>query len=151
MGAINYGSNDYVNLGFDLSRSWETDEEMWEEVECAVEDVQWCLDNNDFEYFKISIDSGYYEGFYLEIEENFPVCFDDYLEKRQAQKEITRIKRELLGFAEYTHLVNYTPNWCTSYYSYSETVQAINEGIKKMREEVKSCPTYVQWIKEYKE
>lgn len=150
MGAINYGRNDYVNLGFDLSRSWETDEEMWEEVEWAVEDVQWCLDNKDFEYFKISVDSGYYEGFYLEIEENFPDYFDDYLEKRQAQKEITKIKQQLLGFAEYTHLVNYTPNWVTSYYSYSETVQAINEGIKKMREEVKSWPTYVQWIKEYK-
>lgn len=91
MGAINYGTSDYISIGLNVSRD-----------------------------------------------------FDDCTEKRDAQKEITEIKRFLLDCTA-AGLVQYFPGWCTGYSTAKETRAAINAAIKEMRQEVQTTPTYRQY------
>lgn len=150
MGAINYGSNNYINLGVNVDclrdvYGYEY-EDFYTEIDFLYEEITTILDKYNFHYFHITIKSGYYEGFYIDIENNFSICFDDYTEKKEAQKEITQLKHFLNECAN-NGLVQYFPGWCTSYGDYASTKKAINEAIKTMREEVNSTPTWMQYNK----
>lgn len=168
MGTINYYTSDYITLGVrpydidDFKNDPDFIEEMMElygEVSddliydyinnCYNDDhanIEFALDKWNFYYFHVVIKPGYYEGFSLDIENNFSICFDSYEDKRAAQKEITEIKQFLLGCAG-LGLVKCTPGWCTGYYNYFETVKAIHAAIEEMREEVKRTPTWKTYSK----
>lgn len=105
------------------------------------------LDRFSFWYFHLAIKPGYYEGFSLDIESNFPVAFDNWEERKAAQREITQIKKCLIELAG-VGLVACFPGWCTGYLDYKGTLQRINEAIKEMREEVKATPTWRQYERE---
>ena len=142
MGAVNYGTSDYINIGLNVDAGLDE----WE-VEQIRDEVQGILNKYGFYYFHVAIKPGYYEGFYIDIENNFPVCFDWYEEKRDAQKELTQLKMALFECVG-AGLVQYSPGWCTGYYTQAETVENIKATIKSSRDEVKNIPTYKQWIKE---
>lgn len=139
MGAVNYGSSDYISIGLNVSRDFEE----WE-IEEIENDIETLLNEYNFYYFHVVIKPGYYEGFYIDIENNFPVAFNWYEEKQDAQKEITQIKRFLLGCVS-LGLVQYFPGWCTGYSTETETKAAINTAIKAMRQDVKTTPTWKQY------
>ena len=42
-------------------------------------------------------------------------------------------------------MVKCSPGWCTGYSNYKETITAINEVVKEIREEVKTIPTWAQY------
>lgn len=65
MGAINYGSSNYVNLGLNLSLDIYQD---FDAVQMLAKDVENIIYNKRFQYFTVDIIPGYYEGFYLDIE-----------------------------------------------------------------------------------
>ena len=163
MGTINYKRSDYITLGV---RPYDIDDfkndpgfigemtELYGEVndnliydyinDLADDDhanIKYALDKWDFYYFHITVEPGYYEGFSLNIENNFSVCFDSYEDKRAAQKEITGIKQFLLGCAA-NGLVECSPGWCTGYSNYFKTVKSIHAAIEEMREEVRRTPTW---------
>lgn len=166
MGTINYTTSDYITLGIkpydidDFKNDLDFIEEMtdlygevsdnliYDYINDLVDDdranVEYALDKWNFYYFHITIEPGYYEGFSLDIENNFSVCFDSYEDKRAAQKEITGIKQFLLGCAA-DGLVKCSPGWCTGYSNYFDTVKAINAAIEEMRDEVKRTPTQKQY------
>ena len=139
MGAINYGTSDYISIGLNVSGDFDE----WAQ-EQARDDIAAIMGEYSFYYFHIVLKSGYYEGFYIDIENNFPVYFDDCTEKRDAQKEITEIKRFLLDCTA-AGLVQYFPGWCTGYSTAKETRAALNAAIKEMRQEVQTTPTYRQY------
>lgn len=143
MGTVNYGSNDYINLGFNLNREYHNGD-------IAADNAAWIteklLSNYSFYYWHIVRKPGYYEGFYLDIENNFPVCFDNWEEKQEAQKEITQIKHFLFDCVR-AGLVKYSPGWCTGWYTEKETKKAIREAIAAMRDEVRTTPTYTQYAR----
>lgn len=143
MGTVNYGSNDYMNIGFNLNREYHNGDIACDNAAWIVEKL---LSNHRFYYWHIVREPGYYEGFYLDIENNFPVCFDNWEEKREAQKEITRVKRFLLDCVRHG-LVKYSPGWCTGWYDEKQTKAAITEAVSRMRDEVKTTPTYSQYCK----
>lgn len=169
MGTINYRTSDYITLGVrpydidDFKNDPDFIEEMTESYgeinddliydyisacyddDCA--NIEYALDKWDFYYFHITVEPGYYEGFSLNIENNFPICFDCYDDKRSAQKEITGIRQFLRACAG-LGLVKCTPGWCTGYYSYAETVKAIDAAICEMRDEVRNTPTWKKFRKE---
>ena len=173
MGSINYGTSNYITLGiqpqnvYDLENDADFIEELREGYNLTededptsaiydyisiVEDddranLKSILNKYDFYYFHIQIKSGYYEGFYLDIENNFPIFFEDYTEKQEAQKEITAIKSFLIESAE-NGLVSVWPGWCTTYHDHKTTLDHINKAIKEMREEVRNTPTWRQYEKE---
>ena len=87
---------------------------------------------------------GYYEGFTLNIENNFPVAFDSWEEKREVQKEITEIKKFLADCAG-SGLVAVFPGWVTAYEDYRGTLREIESAIAEMRQEVRNTPTWKRY------
>lgn len=171
MGAVNYFTSDYITMGlvpysaYDLEQDTEFMRELREEVkeyggtvdEALDSYISDCYDNDQmnienelekhsFRYFHITIKPGYYEGFTLDIENNYPVAFDGYEDRREALKEITEIKQFLTDCAG-LGLVKCSPGWCTGYADYNGTIAAIGEAVKAMRDEVKATPTWRQYNK----
>lgn len=169
MGAVNYFTSDYITMGlkpYDAS-DFENDVDFMDELqkevdeyggtveealnnyishcyECDFANIETELNKHRFYYYHITIEPGYYEGFTLRIENNFPIAFDSWKDRRDANKEITEIKRFLIDCTG-LGLVAVHPGWCTGYEGYTETVKTINEAVKKMREEVKITPTWRQY------
>lgn len=172
MGAINYFTSDYITMGFKPydTYDFENDPDFMEMVqeymkeyggtlESWIDDyIKTCYDaDNDnvttilekysFYYFHVAIKPGYYEGFTLDIENNFSVAFDGWEDKRAAQREITSLKKCLLECAG-VGMVQCLPGWCTGYNDYKGTCKAIGTAIKAMRDEVKNTPTWTQYERE---
>lgn len=172
MGTINYYTSDYITLGvkpyetddfindsdfLDFIRDeWNVDTEnenelinaVYEEIsdcyECDRENINAILCKYSFYYFHVAIKAGYYEGFTLDIENNFGVCYDTYLDRFEAQKEVTKLKAFLIECAG-CGLVSVGPGWVTTYGDYNSTLQDINKAIKQIRLEVKNIPTWNQY------
>lgn len=155
MGAVNYFTSDYITMGikpYDISDfEDETGDIDCEMLEIAYENdrmnIEYILSRYSFYYFHVTIKPGYYEGFTLDIENNFPVAYDDWEDKRAAQREITRLKKCLLECAA-VGMVQCSPGWCTGYNDYEGTCKAIGTAIKAMRDEVKNTPTWLQYERE---
>ena len=170
MGAVNYYTSDYITLGVKPhdAQDFEQDEEfiraandqtaeyggtledcIYDEIQSSYEadesNVSCILEKYSFYYYHVIIKPGYYEGFTLNIENNFSMAYDNWQDKREAQKELTQLKKCLLECAG-VGLVKCCPGWCTTYYNYEETCKAINETIEKMRDEVKHIPTMAQYF-----
>lgn len=173
MGTINYCTSDYITLGVrpydceDFKNDTYLMEEIRQEceeyggtVEDAIEDyisscyeadysnVEWELNKHKFYYYRITIEPGYYEGFTLNIENNYPVALDHWEDRREANKEITEIKQFLIDCAGFG-LVECWPGWCVGYNDYKGTIKAIKNAIKEMREELRTIPTWSQYKRDY--
>ena len=169
MGTINYFTSDYITLGlrpydrYDLENDHDFMEELQREVdeyggtlesaldiyindsyECDYDNIKTELEKHCFHYYHITIKPGYYEGFTLDIENNFSVALDSWEDRRDANKEITEIKQFLIDCAG-LGLVECSPGWCTGYSDYNGTIQAIKTAIKEMRSELKTVPTWTQY------
>lgn len=171
MGAVNYRTSDYITMGlkpYDVD-DFTQDKDFMQEIEAEVKEyggtveqaiydyistcyeddysnIEMELQKHKFYYFHITIEPGYYEGFTLDIESNFPVAFDSWEDKRDAQKEITEIKQFLIDCAG-LGMVQCSPGWCTGYNDYKGTLKAIQAAIKEMREEARTTPTWLQYNK----
>ena len=169
MGAINYFTSDYITMGLrpydtnDFENDRDFMEELQKEVdecggtlenalsnyiqscyESAYKNIRYELEKHNFYYFHIAIKPGYYEGFTLDIENNFPVALDSWEDRREAMKEITEIKQFLIACAGFG-LVACFPGWCTGYSDYNGTLEAIREAVGEMRSELKTVPTWTQY------
>lgn len=164
MGAVNYFTSDYITMGLRPYDSWEfeKDSEFMEEMQaqaneyggttkdaiadyinkcysCDHENIEAELEKHNFYYYHIAIRPGYYEGFTLDIENNFPVAFDCWEDRQDASKEITEIKQFLVDCAG-LGLVQCLPGWVTGYNDYNGTIKAIKKRYKGNAGRVKSCP-----------
>ena len=169
MGTINYRTSDYITLGvkpysfIELEKDAGLMEEMQAQVDefggtveeelykyiddCYtwdVENVESILDKYSFYYFHVALEPGYYEGFTINIENNFSVAYDTWEDKREAQKEITQLKKMLIECAG-VGFVSCYPGWCSGYDDYKSTLHAIEKAVKEMRGEVKMTPTWMQY------
>ena len=169
MGTVNYFTSDYITLGVKPYNfeDFETDPEFMETLtaqlkeyggtaaeaigeyigecyECDRQNIETELDRHSFQYYHISIKPGYYEGFTLDIEFNYPVALDGFEDRREANKEITEIGRFLTDCAG-LGLVKCSPGWYTGYADYNETVKAIKAALKEMRQELRNTPTWRQY------
>ncbi len=144
MGAINYKTSDYITIGYNLNNiDFASDDFTFDNiVQDDYESVKALLKNYYFYYFHVTIDPGYYEGFSIDIECNFSWCFDSWIDKQEAQKEITRLKAFLIECINNYSCCVVSPGWCTTYYNYKDSVNKLNQAIKEIRQHVKSIPTY---------
>lgn len=140
MGAVNYGTGDYITLGLNVER---VKEPYTPGFYYSV--AQEILNEYGFVYFHVVVKPGYYDGFYIEIENNFPVAFDWYQEKQDAQKEITQVKKCLLELCRDAKAVEVFPGWCTGYSTEDETRDAIKKAVREMRDDVRKTPTWAQY------
>lgn len=171
MGAVNYFTSDYITMGiepysvYDLENDpgfmdalrdevseygGTIDEAIISYIQTSYEademNVEFILEKYSFDYFHVTIKPGYYEGFTLDIENDFPVAFDGWKDKRAAQREITSLKKMLIECAG-AGMVQCFPGWCTGYDDYTGTVKAIGAAIKDMRDEVNTIPTWAQYVR----
>ena len=141
MGAINYKTSEFITIGYDCSGIDYDDEYYYEFISDCYDQASRALENYRFYYFDVSIEPGYYDGFSINIEFEY-TCFDDYIEKKEAQKEITQIKKYLLECIEDYNCVAVWPGWCTGYDDYKETLQTLDAAVRNMRDTVKNTPTW---------
>lgn len=152
MGTVNYSRSDYITLGvkpYDPeSFTDETGnidyEEMYSCYKDDRENADFIIDKYGFYYFHVATKPGYYEGFSVGIEFNFPAFFDNCEEQAKAQKEVTALKKCLVELAG-NGLVSCRPGWVTGYDDYSGTLQQIKAATKAMRADVAETPTYRQY------
>ena len=142
MGTINYKTSDYITLGYNTHNIDYEDEFYLDDVNFEYDGINALLKDASFYYFHITLKPGYYEGFSINIENNFMYCFDNYTEKMQALKELTRIKKFLIYIVDNFNVNVVYPGWCTSYGDYKKTILEINAAIEEMKSEVKTTPTY---------
>ena len=148
MGTINYKTSDFITLGYNCNYIDYDDEFYNDDIQDLFDQLQDQLKKERFYYFHIAIEPGYYEGYFLDIEFNYSVCFDGWEDRKEAQKEITQIKAFLLNCSNNFECCAVSPGWCTSYYDYKDTLNKLNAAIKEMRQTVQFTPTYTQYIKE---
>lgn len=152
MGAVNYSCSDYITMGIKPygleSFTDETGnidyEEMYSCYKDDRENADSIIEKYGFYYFHVATKPGYYEGFSVDIEFNFPAFFDNCEERAEAQKEVTALKKCLVELAG-IGLVSCRPGWVTGYDDYSGTLQQIKAAVKAMRADVAETPTFRQY------
>ena len=167
MGAVNYKTSDYITLGVKLLSACdiEQDNELMQELteqaaecgqnpentvyyyiaDCYDEDrgnVEFELDKHCFKWFRVAIEPGYYEGFTLDITDDFPAEIDAD-ERREARAEIDELERCLIECAG-LGLVKCSPGWCTGYADYAGTLDAIGKAVQAMIEDLAAVPAWEQ-------
>lgn len=147
MGTINYKTSDFITIGYNCNFIDYDDEFYYDIISDYYEQVKETLKNKYFYYFNVKLEPGYYEGFSIDIEFNFPVCLDSYEDKQLAQKEITSLKAFLLQCINYFDCCVVYPGWCTGYEDYKNSIKELTAAITEMRQTVKGTPTYYQYIK----
>jgi hypothetical protein len=140
MGTINYKTSDYITLGV------LTNEYSEEDIEFLYTEAQDILDNYNFYYIHVVICPGYYEGFSIDIELNYPVYYDDTTEKKEALKEVTALKKCLFELAN-VGLCACTPGWCTGYADYKRTIADIKNATKEIKNDICATPTWRTYAK----
>ena len=149
MGAINYATSNYITIGLKPYDYEDFEDEngnidydmMNDYYQDDYNNIETILNKYDFHYFHVVIKPGYYEGFSIDIENNYGVCYDCWQDKQAALKEATQIKRFLLECID-LGLCEVWPGWCTSYKSRNESIKAVKEAIRDMKEEIKGIPTW---------
>lgn len=150
MGTINYYKNKYITLGVNVNYLYEEktefdDNDMYFDEDTYLldyfDEIQDIINKYNFEFFKVELKPGYYEGFYLYIEDCDYMFLDNTKEKNELLKEITKLKKLLIELVE-NGLVACFPGWCTSYLSNEGSKEEIKEAIKQMKQDIKKIPTY---------
>lgn len=147
MGTINYNTSDFVTIGYNCNNIDYDDEFYNDFIQDYYDQIDYLLKKQHFYYFHVKLEPGYYEGFSIDIEFNFSVCFDDYFDKQNAQKEITQLKKFLLQCINDFECCVVHPGWCTGHEDYSNSVLKLNTAIKEMRQTIKNTPTWIQYNK----
>ena len=149
MGTINYMTSSYITMGlkpYDISDYADENGNIdYNLLEMDYEDdrtnIESILSRYSFYYFHVAIKAGYYEGFSIDIENNYGVCYDSWQDRKEALKEATQIKLFLLECID-NGLCKCSPGWCTGYYDRAESVKAVKQAVKEMKEEIRSIPTW---------
>lgn len=147
MGTINYKTSDFITIGYNCNFIDYEDEFYNDIIQDYFDQVCRQLKEEYFYYFHVTVEPGYYEGFSINIEFNFSMCFDTWEDKAIAQKEITKIKQFLLECVNDFECCAVYPGWCTGYADYKTTIEELNGAIIAMRDIVKSTPTTAQYFR----
>lgn len=161
MGTINYFTSDVITLVFDENNvdteyikdvltdygeeyprddveQWKIDDYIQECIDDRYNIVESRLDDAEtFYYFKIEIKSGYYDGVQIIIEDLTKYGFDDSQEKRDALKEVNRLKNLLHLITAHDGFIACSPSWCSAYYSENQTHARIDTAIKELKSRIR--------------
>lgn len=123
MGAVNYGTSDYITIGFNLSLFTDSDEATAASVDYYAH-VAAAIDNLTNEYFSVDICEGYYEGFYITITP------DLYIPDHEARQDAIAAAYHVCSLLKYAIreccCCKVSPGWCTGYATETESIEAIN-------------------------
>ena len=139
MGAINFGTlTKYNRLAIVNNEEPETEGQFYYDLYKTQEE----LNKHKFYYFDLSINPGYYDGFYLKLEENnTKYIYQNNKEKNEVLKELTVIKNTLIKLVKNESLWGCYPGWIYNQLETVETIRQIKELIKELKNEVKTSYT----------
>lgn len=148
MGTINFKKSNYITLAIkpyeyesESINDYNRDFQNFDfEYSCDYENAESVLNEYNFNYFEISIESGHYESYQIILDSTFYGMFENYQEKLEAYnetKELYKMLCELAGIG----FVSCYPSWNTYYNGYSETIKDIKKAIAQIRKEIKTSPT----------
>lgn len=174
MGTINYGTSEYITMGIEPTDAasiladadfceWleeqgiEPNDDLGSEAYERAADLAREYDEDDYyntkrvledferlTYYHITAKPGYYAGFYIDIEDNYGIAFDSWEDRREANKEVTKIKKLLLDLCD-CGLCSVWPGWCTTYRDRAGTLEDIAEAVQEMRDSIRNKPTWRQY------
>ena len=142
MGAINYKTSKYLTLALKDNEDFEESDDLLFEYEESKK----ILEKYDFNILKVEILEGYYNGFSIDIDFDF-IYFDDTIEKNNALKEATQLKKLLFELCE-LGLFACFPGWCTNFLNYEDTKKEIKKAIKELKSDIKTTKTYLKYKKQ---
>lgn len=142
MGTINFGRLTNKSA-LALVSNQNADQEDYEDF-CYYdyEEIKEKLGQEYFYYFSITIQGGYYGGFYLQLsEENTRWIYDNTKEKREAVQELTKIKAILIDFVKNGLVRGCYTGWVSTYPAKEETLKELKAIIKEYRQEIQKAYT----------
>lgn len=101
-------------------------------IESRLNDVE------TFEFFKIKVDYGYYEGVQVVIEDLTKYGFEDSQERRDALKEASRLKNLLHIITRRDRFYACSPSWCIGYFDENQTHARIDTAIKELKSRIRN-------------
>ena len=165
MGTVNYKTSDIITLGlkpyeprdFELDPDFMEDaRERCEENGCSLfdwiegtineyteDDRQTAADiisKYRFEFFQVSIEPGYYEGFSVYISNDLPGEYWDADERQQALTDAANLGNMLKELVNTACLVEVWPGWLTTYHDTDRTLQDIRKTIRGLIYDINDTP-----------
>ena len=164
MGTISYGTNKYITMGLkpfdfeDTKKALEecisddisfADDDVYEQMNVETEEsrnnVEEILKDVSLDYFRLSIEPGYYEGFYIKIESDFEGNLDDENDKTKAREETQTLKDTLKAILEADSFVCVaSPGWCMAYYDKEESLRRIDEAMDEILGDIEKEPLCIE-------
>lgn len=160
MGSINYKTNKYITIGYNIGKAEKEAEEIaaeeevfnendiyYDQEEETFNELKELIEEYNFNYFDVKLEAGYYQGFYIDFDFDY-LYFYNSEEKKEALKEATQLKKLLYKILDYNCVVCY-PGWCTSYLNKTKSKKEIFAGIKQLKEDIKNTLTEKNYFKKY--
>jgi hypothetical protein len=141
MGTINYRRSDIITLGYNIDYKIEegmNEEEKQIQDEDAYYNSKFILDNYkyNFEWFSIELKTGYYEGYYLDLDKNYYTENLDKEEKKEINKEINALEKLLIELVSNSEMNVCYPWWCTKWEDYENSIAKVKEAMKELRKAI---------------
>ena len=165
MGTVNYKTSDIFTLGLKPyePRDFELDPDFMEEARerceengCSLFDwiegtineyteddrqtAEHIISRYSFEFFQVSIEPGYYEGFSVNISDDLPGEYWDADERQQALTDAANLGDMLKELVNTACLVEVWPGWVTTYHDTDRTLQDIRKTIKGLIYDINDTP-----------
>lgn len=155
MGTVNYKTSDVITIGlkpYDFT-DFECDPDFMKEARkgceengCSLFDwiegtineyteddranVESIISRYSFEFFQVSIEPGYYEGFSVYIFDDLPGEYWSAEEREQALTEAASLGDMLKELVNDACLCEVWPGWCTTYHDTDRTLRDIRKAVK---------------------
>lgn len=165
MGTVNYKTSDIITLGLRPyeAQYFELDPDFMEEARkrceengCSIfdwiegtineyteDDRQTAVDiisEYNFEFFQVSIEPGYYEGFSVYISNDLPGEYWDADERQQALTDAASLGDMLKELVNDACLVEVWPGWCTAYQDPAHSLTDVRKAIKGLIYDINDTP-----------
>jgi hypothetical protein len=142
MGAINFGTLTNKSRLALVNEQETNNGDYYDDFYFELEEVDETIKNKNFYYFNLLIKYGYYNGFYLKLEDdNTKYIYENTKEKQEVLKELTQIKKILVDFVKNGFLWGCYPSWVYSKLEKKETLTELRKIIKELKEETKKSYT----------
>lgn len=165
MGTVNYKTSAVITLGlrpyepsdFELDPDFmeearrqseeygdDLDEIIYQTIADYTEDdrqtAESIVTRYSFDFFTVTIEPGYYEGFSIDITDNLPGEYWDADERLQALDDAANLGDLLQELVEDACLVEVWPGWCTTYQSPAHSLTAVKKAIRGLIYDINDTP-----------
>lgn len=143
MGAINFGTLTNKNRLAIVNEPMTAEEEEQQEFfNYPMYETTETIDKYNLYYYELIIKVGYYNGFYLQLNDNNTKwIYNNTKEKQEVLKELTQIKDILIDIVKSGYCWGCYPSWVYNKLTTAETIKQIKETIKELKAEVKASYT----------